>query len=303
MTRFSRRRGVGLTLLFFSLVEPSAHSQNYSVDWFAVAGGGGTSAGGNYSLSGTIGQAAAGSTLASSSFTVYGGFWSLFAQLRDLQLVLPPQKKWVIDVLTTLLVTNAATSARDPSVALSYRFLNAPGGAGIDTNGLIAWTPSQAQGPSTNTLITVVTGGTPSSSATNSFVVFVRGLYAGIDLTDPNAATADPTGDGFPNLLKYALGIDPANPGDNSNGLTISLSNSPGGQYLSLTFRQRRSVPWLRYTPEVSGDRQTWSSDTAHIQEVNSVPLDDQFDSKTVQDLTPTTPSFPRFIRLRVTSN
>jgi len=301
--RFSRCHAIGLTLLFFWLVAPSAQSQNYSLDWFTVAGGGGTSAGGNYSLSGTIGQAAAGSTMASSSFTVCGGFWSLFDPLGDLPLLLPAQKNWVIDVLTTLHVTNAATTARDPSTTLNYRFLKAPSGASIDTNGLIAWTPSQAQGPSTNTVTTVVTDSGTSSSATNSFDVFVRGLYLGIDLTDPTAATADPTGDGFPNLLKYAVGIDPATPGDDMNGLTISLSNSGGGQYLSLTFRQRRNVPWLSYTPEVSGDRQTWFSDTAHIQEINTVPLDDQFDSKTVQDLTPTTSSSPRFIRLRVTSN
>lgn len=242
--------------------------------------------------------------MSSGSFRVYGGFWSLFAPPGDLSLFLPAQKNWVIDVLTTLLVTNSATTAQAPSEALAYQFLRAPSGASIDTNGLITWTPSPAQGPSTNTVTTTVTEtGTPQSSATNSFIVVVRGLYAGIDLTDPTTAAADPTGDGFPNLLKYALGVDPANPADDKNGMTISLSNSAGAHYLRLTFRKRRNAPWLSYTPEVSADRQTWFSDSAHIQEVTTVPIDDQFDSKTVQDLTPTTTSFPRFIRLRVTSN
>jgi hypothetical protein len=35
-------------------------AQNYSIDWFTIDGGGGTSTGGVYSVSGTIGQPDAG---------------------------------------------------------------------------------------------------------------------------------------------------------------------------------------------------------------------------------------------------
>jgi hypothetical protein len=38
------------------LALPTLHAQFYSVDWYKVAGGGGTSTGGVYSVSGTIGQ-------------------------------------------------------------------------------------------------------------------------------------------------------------------------------------------------------------------------------------------------------
>ena len=46
----------------------------YSVNWFKIAGGGGTSSGGNYTLSGTIGQADAGGTLKGGTFALAGGF-------------------------------------------------------------------------------------------------------------------------------------------------------------------------------------------------------------------------------------
>src|SRR5687768_18612225 len=49
-------------------------AQNYKIDWFTIDGGGGTSSGGPYTLSGTIGQPDAG-TLAGGSFSLVGGFW------------------------------------------------------------------------------------------------------------------------------------------------------------------------------------------------------------------------------------
>jgi hypothetical protein len=50
--------------------------QSYSIDWHVVAGGGGTSTGGDYTLSGTIGQAEAGETLSGGAYTLQGGFWT-----------------------------------------------------------------------------------------------------------------------------------------------------------------------------------------------------------------------------------
>jgi hypothetical protein len=61
-----------------------------------------------------------------------------------------------------------------PPTLLTYALVAPPAGASIDTNGVITWTPTQAQGPSTNTITTVVTdNGVPSLSATNSFAVVV----------------------------------------------------------------------------------------------------------------------------------
>jgi hypothetical protein len=56
-----------------------ALAQNYSIDWHKIAGGGGSSSGGQYSLSGTIGQHDAGGPATNSEYSASGGFWTLFA--------------------------------------------------------------------------------------------------------------------------------------------------------------------------------------------------------------------------------
>jgi hypothetical protein len=52
----------------------TAAAQQYSIDWYTIDGGGGTSSGGVYTLSGTIGQPDAG-TLSGGNYVLEGGFW------------------------------------------------------------------------------------------------------------------------------------------------------------------------------------------------------------------------------------
>jgi hypothetical protein len=63
------------TLLAVAAV--AATAQNYSIDWFTIDGGGGTSTGGAYFVSGTIGQADAGGPMTNGQYSVTGGFWAL----------------------------------------------------------------------------------------------------------------------------------------------------------------------------------------------------------------------------------
>lgn len=57
-----------------------ATAQSYSIDWHTIDGGGGTSTSGVYSVSGTIGQPDANQQpMTGGSFSLTGGFWSLFA--------------------------------------------------------------------------------------------------------------------------------------------------------------------------------------------------------------------------------
>jgi hypothetical protein len=80
----------------------------------------------------------------------------------------------VLAELATLTVTNAATDPDIPANTLSYQLIGAPAGAQINSAGVITWTPTEAQGPSTNAIVTVVTDdGVPPASATNSFQVIV----------------------------------------------------------------------------------------------------------------------------------
>ena len=55
-----------------------ALGQQYSIDWFKISGGGGTSTGGVYAASGTIGQPEAG-TMAGGNYSLTGGFWGLIS--------------------------------------------------------------------------------------------------------------------------------------------------------------------------------------------------------------------------------
>ena len=57
-----------------------ALGQSYSIDWHTIDGGGGTSRGGVYSVSGTIGQSdASTTTMTGGHYSLTGGFWSLVA--------------------------------------------------------------------------------------------------------------------------------------------------------------------------------------------------------------------------------
>ena len=67
-------------ILILSLLLPLAgHAQSYSLNWLTVASGGGTSTGGVYIATTTIGQSLAGGAMAGGSFSVTPGFWSLYA--------------------------------------------------------------------------------------------------------------------------------------------------------------------------------------------------------------------------------
>jgi hypothetical protein len=59
-----------------------AGAQSYTIDWFKIAGGGGTSTNGGYSISGTIGQADASGAMSGGSYSLTGGFWSLLAVVQ-----------------------------------------------------------------------------------------------------------------------------------------------------------------------------------------------------------------------------
>jgi hypothetical protein len=88
-------------LLSFLAITISVHAQSYSINWFKVAGGGGTSAGGAYQVSGTIGQHDAGGPMTGGNFSLTGGFWSAISVVQTpgaplLTLTVNPQHSTVI---------------------------------------------------------------------------------------------------------------------------------------------------------------------------------------------------------------
>jgi hypothetical protein len=56
-------------------------AQQYSIDWYTIAGGGGASSNGQYVVSGTIGQPDPG-TMNGGNYSLTGGFWSLLAVVQ-----------------------------------------------------------------------------------------------------------------------------------------------------------------------------------------------------------------------------
>jgi hypothetical protein len=69
---------LAMVLSVFSLQPLTASAQSYSIDWYKIAGGGGTSTGGTYSVSGTIGQPDASGAMIGGNYSLTGGFWALF---------------------------------------------------------------------------------------------------------------------------------------------------------------------------------------------------------------------------------
>jgi hypothetical protein len=59
------------------LIPVISFGQNYSIDWYKVSGGGGTSTGGDYSVSGTVGQPDGAGAISGGNYSLTGGFWSL----------------------------------------------------------------------------------------------------------------------------------------------------------------------------------------------------------------------------------
>ena len=76
-----------LILLFGLLLPALSQAQSYAIDWYKVAGGGGTSIGTNgtgvYAVSGTIGQQDASSAMTGGNYSLTGGFWRLIALVQS----------------------------------------------------------------------------------------------------------------------------------------------------------------------------------------------------------------------------
>jgi hypothetical protein len=72
--RFPSGRFIALAAL--ALLTGSALLAQFSIDWHTIDGGGGTSSGGVFSVSGTVGQADAGVKMTGGPFSISGGYWA-----------------------------------------------------------------------------------------------------------------------------------------------------------------------------------------------------------------------------------
>lgn len=114
--------------------------------------------------------------------------------------------------------------------------------------------------------------------------------------------TASPQGDGLPNLVKYALGLDPsksARPDQQPTPARTTVSSGGGGgsphDYLTLRIPRRSLRANVEYHVDFSSDLSTWTTSTTQ-----SVIVSNEDQLLVVRDLQPLDAGSRRFARLRV---
>jgi hypothetical protein len=116
----------------------------YTIPWHTVDGGGATfSAGGTYSLGGTIGQPDAGAPLAGGTYAVSGGFWP-GAVLNQPPVLAAVGDRTVAEGATLTFTVSA--SDPDPGDTVTYAASGLPAGAAFDApTRTFSWTPDFTQ--------------------------------------------------------------------------------------------------------------------------------------------------------------
>lgn len=141
-----------------------------------------------------------------------------------------------------------------------------------------------------------VTAANYQGSTTGTLVI--RDSYASWTATrGVTSATADPDGDGLPNLMEYALGSDPEQRSP-APAVTIQpdLASTPVNR-LTMTFSRPTGLPDVTYHVWASGDLTTW-------QEVTDISTSAEAgatkETVTVRDSQPASSTGHRFMRLEV---
>jgi len=111
------------------------------------------------------------------------------------------------------------------------------------------------------------------------------------------ANTASPLGDGVPNLIKYALGLNPLAPATGGQLPMPSIVQSNGLSYLALTVNRAAEPSDVTYTVQVSGDLQAWASGGP-----NTMTISNTTSRLMVRDSTSVSSAVARFIRLSVSN-
>jgi hypothetical protein len=113
---------IKLFLLLGLLIPTLSQAQTYTIDWYKIAGGGGTSTGGTYQVSGTIGQPDAGGAMSGGSYSLTGGFWSIInvVQMPGVpKLLIVPNGANSVKILWPDPATNSYTLQQNNNLAAS----------------------------------------------------------------------------------------------------------------------------------------------------------------------------------------
>jgi hypothetical protein len=108
---------------------------------------------------------------------------------------------------------------------------------------------------------------------------------------------ASPAGDAVPNLMKYALGLNPFTATTPAQLPSGSLQTFSGQSYLTLTVNRATQPADITYIVEVSSNLLSWVSGPP-----NTVTVTNTATQLVVRDNTPVPAATSRFIRLRVSN-
>ena len=219
------------------------------------------------------------------SLSVTNSFTVIVREVNQAPL-LPVIATQTVNELTLLTVTNTATESNLHST-LGYVLVNPPAGMSIDANGVITWTPTEAQGPGTNVITTAVTSTdpldavNPTLSATNSFTVAVNEVNTAPVIGAINDLTVNPG-------QSVGLAVPATDSDVPTNSLAFALLASPPGLTLD------GASGWLAWRPamaqadttnlvsvEVTDDN-PWAINAHHLSATQSFRI-------TVNPLTPVT--------------
>lgn len=135
----------------------------------------------------------------------------------------------------TLYTNNAtATDADLPANALTFTLVSGPTGLTVSQTGVIAWTPTEAQGPGTYPVqVRVSDNGTPALSVTNSFNLTVNELNKAPVLTVPGNQTIN-------ELVAFGANATATDADLPAQTLTFVLVSGPTG----LTVSPSGAIAW-----------------------------------------------------------
>lgn len=137
----------------------------------------------------------------------------------------------------------------------------------------------------------------PGTATAYQYWLLANGLP--MDESAAGSATATPANDSLPNLIKYALGLNPSLSG-NGGRLDCGTTTDGGIDYLTFIFTRPEPAPiGISYIVESSPDLSPANWTTAGLSEISST-LNGGQRTITIRDSTPMTGGNRRFMRLRV---
>jgi hypothetical protein len=200
-----------------------------------------------------------------------------------------------VDELTALNVAVSASDSDLPANTLTFALVTAPSGVSINaSSGLVSWTPTETQDPSTNTVTVRVTdNGSPNLSATNSFTIIVNEVNAAPSLTVPanqtlnelatlNVAASATDSDLPTNTLTFSLDAAPS-------GMTINSSSGAIAWTPSESQGPSTNTVTVRVTDNGSPNLSDTKSFIVTVNEVNAAPSITVPANQTLDELTPLT--------------